>query len=114
LEVADWKILSKNMRPIPTEYYGLKDTEELLRKRYLDMMMNAETRELFQKKNIFGNRSGIFCLEMDFWKYKTRFWSLLRVERMPNRLLRITMLWIRIILCEFLWSCLLSVFGGRL
>lgn len=53
LEVADWKILSKNIRPIPTEYFGLKDTEELLRKRYLDLMMNLETREIFRKKAQF-------------------------------------------------------------
>jgi lysyl-tRNA synthetase class 2 len=53
LEVTDWKILTKNIRPIPTEYFGLKDTEELLRKRYLDLMLNPETREIFQKKNIF-------------------------------------------------------------
>lgn len=53
LEVADWKMLSKNIRPIPNEYYGLKDTEALLRKRYLDLMMNPETREIFRKKNIF-------------------------------------------------------------
>jgi lysyl-tRNA synthetase class 2 len=53
LEVHDWKVLSKNIRPIPTEYFGLKDEEALLRKRYLDLMMNAETRELFAKKNVF-------------------------------------------------------------
>ncbi len=53
LEVSGWKMLGKNIRPIPTEYYGLKDTEELLRKRYLDLMMNEETREIFRKKNIF-------------------------------------------------------------
>jgi lysyl-tRNA synthetase, class II len=53
VEASDWKMLSKNMRPIPTEYYGLKDTEELLRRRYLDLMMNPETRELFRKKRIF-------------------------------------------------------------
>jgi lysyl-tRNA synthetase, class II len=53
LEVSDWKILSKNIRPIPTEYFGLKDEEVLLRRRYLDLMMNSETRELFQKKNVF-------------------------------------------------------------
>lgn len=53
LEVSDWKILSKNIRPVPTEYFGLKDTEELLRKRYLDLMMNPETREIFQKKAKF-------------------------------------------------------------
>ena len=41
LEVRDWKIAAKSLAPVPTEYFGLKDTEELLRRRYLDLMMNA-------------------------------------------------------------------------
>lgn len=53
LKVTDWKMLSKNIRPIPTEHFGIKDEEELLRRRYLDLMINSETRELFRKKNIF-------------------------------------------------------------
>lgn len=53
IRVAQWTILSKSLRPIPTEFYGLKDEEELLRRRYLDLLMNPETRELFVKKNIF-------------------------------------------------------------
>ena len=66
LEVADWKILSKNMRPIPTEYFGLKDEEELLRKRYLDLMMNPETREIFKKKNIFWQTVRKLLIEEGF------------------------------------------------
>jgi lysyl-tRNA synthetase class 2 len=46
-------ILTKAVRPLPTEWYGLKDTETLLRKRYLDLIMNKETKELFYKKTIF-------------------------------------------------------------
>ena len=53
LKVTDWKMLSKNIRPIPTEHFGIKDEEELLRRRYLDLMVNASARELFRKKNIF-------------------------------------------------------------
>ena len=53
LKVSDWKILSKNIRPIPTEYFGLKDEEEILRKRYLDLALNADSREIFKKKNVF-------------------------------------------------------------
>lgn len=53
LEVSDWKILGKSMRPIPTEFYGLKDEEEILRRRYLDLLLNEETRVLFQKKSVF-------------------------------------------------------------
>ena len=53
LKVTDWRMLSKNIRPIPTEHFGIKDEEELLRKRYLDLMTNGETRDLFRKKNVF-------------------------------------------------------------
>lgn len=48
-----WTMLSKSMRPIPTEFYGLKDEEELLRRRYLDLLANPETRDIFVKKNAF-------------------------------------------------------------
>lgn len=66
LEVSDWKMLAKNMRPVPTEYFGLKDEEALLRKRYLDLMMNPETRELFRKKNVFWQTIRGFLVEAGF------------------------------------------------
>ena len=71
LEVHDWKVLSKNIRPIPTEYFGLKDEEALLRKRYLDLMMNEETRELFRKKNIFWQTVRQFLVAENFLEVQT-------------------------------------------
>ena len=71
LEVADWKMLSKNIRPIPTEYFGLKDEEILLRKRYLDLMINSETREIFRKKNIFWQTIRNFLTEAGFLEVQT-------------------------------------------
>jgi lysyl-tRNA synthetase class 2 len=71
LEVHDWKVLSKNIRPIPTEYFGLKDEEALLRKRYLDLIMNVETRELFRKKNIFWQTVRQFLVAENFLEVQT-------------------------------------------
>ena len=71
LEVSDWKILGKSMRPIPTEFYGLKDEEELLRRRYLDLLMNPETRELFVKKNIFWQTVRNFLVREGFLEVQT-------------------------------------------
>lgn len=71
LEVADWKMLAKSMRPVPTEYFGIKDTEVLLRKRYLDLMANPETRELFQKKNIFWQTIRQFLVREGFLEVQT-------------------------------------------
>lgn len=53
IEVKGLKILSKSLLPIPSEYYGVQDIETRLRKRYLDILSNPETKELFIKKSIF-------------------------------------------------------------
>ncbi|MBX4205508.1 MAG: lysine--tRNA ligase, partial [Candidatus Doudnabacteria bacterium] len=53
LEVKTYSLLSKSIRPIPAEHFGLKDLETRLRKRYLDLLVNKESRELFEKKAIF-------------------------------------------------------------
>lgn len=71
LEASDWTMLAKNIRPIPTEYFGLKDTEELLRKRYLDLMMNPETRELFRKKRLFWHTIRHHLVENGFLEVQT-------------------------------------------
>lgn len=71
LEVSAWKMLSKNIRPIPTEYFGLKDEEELLRRRYLDLMMNGETREIFVKKNVFWQTTRNFLANDGFLEVQT-------------------------------------------
>ncbi len=71
LKVLDWKMLSKNMRPIPTEYYGLKDTEERLRHRYLDLLANPEVRELFRQKNLFWQTVRNFLIKQNFLEVQT-------------------------------------------
>ncbi len=53
LEVQSYKLLTKSLRPVPQNYFGLKDLEVKLRQRYLDLIANKETRELFQKKSVF-------------------------------------------------------------
>lgn len=42
-----WKILAKSMNPLPNEWYGLKDIEARYRKRYLDLLLNDESRTRF-------------------------------------------------------------------
>lgn len=71
LKVRSWKMLAKNIRPIPTEYFGLKNEEALLRKRYLDLMINEETRELFRKKNVFWQAIRGFLADAGFLEVQT-------------------------------------------
>lgn len=53
LKVASYAIVGKSLRPVPTTWYGLSDTELKLRKRYLDLLANPDERELFRKKSAF-------------------------------------------------------------
>ena len=47
LEVKDWRMLSKSLRPLPEKWHGLQDIEERFRKRYLDALMSDEVKERF-------------------------------------------------------------------
>jgi lysyl-tRNA synthetase class 2 len=47
LAVADLQLLAKIGRPLPDTYHGVVDAETRYRKRYLDLLVNAETRHDF-------------------------------------------------------------------
>lgn len=48
--IESWQLLSKAIRPLPSEWYGLSDEEERYRQRSLDLIMNPEVREVFIKR----------------------------------------------------------------
>src|SRR5918998_5767582 len=47
LQVVDFGLLAKNKAPLPDTFHGLTDVELRYRKRYLDLLMNEETRRDF-------------------------------------------------------------------
>lgn len=51
LDVDEFRLLSKSLRPIPSVWYGLKDVEERYRKRYLDILLNPGIRERFDVRS---------------------------------------------------------------
>lgn len=51
VDVDDFGILSKSMRPLPSSWYGLKDVEERYRKRYLDLLMNPEVKKIIEARS---------------------------------------------------------------
>ncbi|MDB4940033.1 MAG: Lysyl-tRNA synthetase [Candidatus Doudnabacteria bacterium] len=66
LEVQEFRMLSKSLRPLPSEHYGLADMEIRLRQRYLDLLMNPEVREMFIKKSKFWASMQKFLVDRDF------------------------------------------------
>ncbi|QQS61384.1 MAG: lysine--tRNA ligase [Candidatus Moraniibacteriota bacterium] len=68
---TSWSMLSKTIRPIPSEHFGIKDTEELLRKRYLDLLVHPETKDIFFRKNIFWKTVRDFLSKEGFLEVQT-------------------------------------------
>src|SRR5215475_8452173 len=51
VKLASFVILAKALRPPPEKWHGLADTEIRYRQRYLDLMANPETKEVFLKRS---------------------------------------------------------------
>jgi lysyl-tRNA synthetase class 2 len=44
-------LLSKSLRPLPEKFHGLKDPELRYRQRFVDLIVNPEVRDMFQKRS---------------------------------------------------------------
>ena len=69
--VKDLFILSKSLKPLPDKWYGLKDIEEKLRKRYLDILTNNDVKDMFIKKAKFWQTIRNFLLDRGFLEVET-------------------------------------------
>ena len=68
---SDWRVLTKSIQAVPSEHFGLKDEEERYRKRYLDLMLDPELREVFVKKEKFWEAVRSFMKEHGFVEVET-------------------------------------------
>ncbi len=50
LRASSFKVLSKNIRPLPEKFHGLTDVETRYRQRYVDLVMNPEVMETMKKR----------------------------------------------------------------
>ncbi len=50
IEVWDLEMITKSLRPMPEKFKGLTDVEARYRQRYLDLMTNIQTKEIFIKR----------------------------------------------------------------
>jgi len=51
VQVKSYHLLTKSVRPIPSQWYGLKDVEERYRQRYVDLNLNPKVREVFMVRS---------------------------------------------------------------
>jgi lysyl-tRNA synthetase class 2 len=64
IEVMDFVLLCKSLRPLPEKWHGLKDIELRYRQRYVDLIVNPEV------KDVFAKRSAIIKAIRDFLESK--------------------------------------------
>lgn len=50
VRVERLRLLVKSLRPLPDKWHGLADTEARYRQRYVDLIMNPASREVFRKR----------------------------------------------------------------
>jgi len=50
LRVKSFTLLSKALRPLPSSWYGLADVEQRYRQRYVDLLVNPGSREVFLQR----------------------------------------------------------------
>lgn len=71
LEAKNIQILAKSVRPLPTEWYGIEDIETRLRQRYVDLLLNPETKDIFRKKAIFWSAFRTELVKSGFLEVET-------------------------------------------
>ena len=69
--VKKLELLTKSILPLPDKFHGIVDDEERLRRRYLEIIMNPETRELFVRKSKFWNSIRAFMIARGFLEVET-------------------------------------------
>ncbi len=51
IRVASFRLLTKSLRPLPDKFKGLTDTEMRYRQRYVDLIVNEESRRIFAMRS---------------------------------------------------------------
>jgi len=64
-------LLAKSTRPLPEKFHGLRDPEKRYRQRYVDLIMNAEVRDIFVKRSRIIQAIRDFFIERDFMEVET-------------------------------------------
>ena len=71
VRVVEFKMLAKSMRPLPEKWHGLTDSEQIYRQRYLDLIVNADSRKRFKLRSRIVREIREFLWERDFTEVET-------------------------------------------
>jgi len=71
LEAEGIRLLAKCLRPLPEKWHGLADIEARYRQRHLDLMVNPEARQVFERRSRIIQGIRRFFEERDFLEVET-------------------------------------------
>lgn len=71
LLAINFRLLSKAVRPLPEKFHGIKDPEKRYRQRYLDLIMNEQTRQVFIKRSRIITHMRAFFEKNNFMEVET-------------------------------------------
>ena len=71
VRAKSYTLVSKALRPLPEKWSGLKDDEKIYRQRYLDLIVNEESRNRFKQRAAIIKQMRQFLWERDFQEVET-------------------------------------------
>ena len=71
VKVAELRLLTKSLRPLPEKFHGLADQETKYRQRYVDLIMNEETRRTFKARTAAISSMRRFMEKNEFMEVET-------------------------------------------
>ena len=71
IRMESYRLLSKSLRPLPEKWHGLTDMEQRYRQRYVDLIVNDESRELFKKRIRIIQEMRNYLTEKGFMEVET-------------------------------------------
>jgi lysyl-tRNA synthetase class 2 len=71
VKVKAIRLLTKSLRPLPEKFHGLTDHEQRYRQRYIDLIMNHDTRDAFVMRSKIVSYIRNFFLQRDFLEVET-------------------------------------------
>jgi len=71
VNVKEFEILAKSLRPLPEKWHGLKDVDLRYRQRYLDLIVNPEVKDVFLKRIEIIRAMRHFLEERGFYEVET-------------------------------------------
>ncbi|WP_020652116.1 lysine--tRNA ligase [Massilia niastensis] len=71
IKVTTLRLISKSLRPLPDKFHGLADQETKYRQRYVDLIMNEETRRTFKARTAAMSSIRRFMEKHEFMEVET-------------------------------------------